>query len=58
MFKPIYSKSSGKVEAPHNTNSLSSHAITHFLKQKREECSESSIKEREKDESSSNHKKL
>ena len=30
MFKPVDSKSSGKVEAPRNTNSRSFHAITHF----------------------------
>ena len=53
MNKPVYSKSSGKVEAPRNKNSC--HAIMHFLKQKKEECSKSSVKEREKDESSSNH---
>ena len=56
MNKPVYSESSGKVEAPRNKNSC--HAITHFLKQKKEECCKSSVEEREKDESSSKHKKL
>ena len=56
MNKPVYSKSIGKVEAPRHKNSC--HAITHFLKQKKEECCKSSVEEREKDESSSKHKKL
>ena len=44
MFQQVCSKSSGKVEAPRNTDSLSCHVtamaekLMYFFKQRKEEC--------------------